>query len=187
VKRRLFNLAATVSLALGVAMVGFWGKSWWTRTSFDLLAFGQRNYAISMRHDGDIDFSRWRALPLPHPTGSPGALWSTTISQFREGHLLGIRWMRHAARIIPVQGMSGTVGELSGYADMVLVPAWYVCIITAIPPGLWLRRAWRHRHRRRLGLCAVCGYDLRASPGRCPECGTQVTQAKPQPAQGAAA
>jgi hypothetical protein len=54
------------------------------------------------------------------------------------------------------------------------VPHWFIILITGPLPLRRLLRIRRRRQRRKRGLCVNCGYDLRASPDRCPECGTPV-------------
>jgi hypothetical protein len=54
--------------------------------------------------------------------------------------------------------------------DLFLVVSYFGFFATAflVAPRL------RWSRPRRLGFCGKCGYDLRASPERCPECGQSV-------------
>lgn len=65
---------------------------------------------------------------------------------------------------------------------LVILPYWTICLILAIPVVGSIRHAVRRRRRARQGLCATCGYDLRASSSSCPECGEiACTNRKPSP------
>jgi hypothetical protein len=64
---------------------------------------------------------------------------------------------------------------LSGFG--LLLPFWMLVLGFALIPGWALVREVHHvrtsRHRR-LGLCPRCGYDVRANPARCSECGFEL-------------
>jgi hypothetical protein len=68
---------------------------------------------------------------------------------------------------------SGIVTSFSDNNERVwTVPAWLPAIAFALLPAAAVTRGWRSRRRARAGFCARCGYDVRATPDRCPECGT---------------
>lgn len=86
----------------------------------------------------------------------------------RDWEWLGFAW--HEKRNARQGSLYG-----EGYA-----PFWCLAAVTAALPlaraGRRLRSALRFRRRRRRGCCPACNYDLRATPGRCPECGAEGAQ-----------
>jgi len=61
----------------------------------------------------------------------------------------------------------------SGRILWITIPYWLLLGVMSLLPLLRLLMWWRRRGRM-AGLCPNCGYDLRATPDRCPECGTIV-------------
>ena len=48
---------------------------------------------------------------------------------------------------------------------------WPLIPLTLVLPAVYVKQKTRRLRRLRFGLCPACGYDLRATPGRCSECG----------------
>src|SRR4051794_144627 len=64
-----------------------------------------------------------------------------------------------------------------------LIPFWAHAILFAVLPIRALRSCLRSRceaRREASGLCIACGYDLRGTPQRCPECGHVARPAHPR-------
>jgi hypothetical protein len=78
-----------------------------------------------------------------------------------------------------------------GGFTQIIIPWWFLIACASVAPAygllltastLWkLRKLWARRRLSR-GRCPVCGYDLRATPNQCPECGTiPATELEPLP------
>jgi hypothetical protein len=81
-------------------------------------------------------------------------------------------------------GVYGRWGDQSPAAEATFVDA--LMLVNVAVLVILIR--WDVRRRRRIheaatapsGLCASCGYDLRATPGRCPECGMATADHRPE-------
>jgi hypothetical protein len=117
---------------------------------------------------GIMGGDRFSSAPVPSNLRWDGAEYAASGSrrQFRGFIVIPNGHLR-------ISGGFATVVPLPSYTA-VRVPTWLVMPLTLVVPVVSLVRYRGHGFVRRNtnGCCPSCGYDLRATPDRCPECGT---------------
>jgi hypothetical protein len=166
--RILLNGLTVLSLVLALALAGLWVRSYWL--------------ADSLHWVGVVEPGGWGRL-LGLDCGGGGAaihVGAYAGSTERYGAPGRWRWQSRDAR--PVDYAGGSWGQRLGfkYASQrggdfrwraVVFPLWVPTVLFAALPLARGAMFVRRRRRVRGGHCVKCGYDLRATPERCPECG----------------
>jgi hypothetical protein len=187
-KHYLFKIAASVSLVLTLAMIALRVRSQFVC---------DRIWRLSKvtNTDGNLDWARGEGEGWDLGSAR-GRLWIAGRNVEVLGpvdELLDSRWHWKAEHRQSLEGVEDfffvdqnapeassigfgmEIGSKRGRSSVV-IPHWFAIAIFAVLPICYVVRRLRTAKRLRIGCCANCGYDLRATPERCPECGSLVTQ-----------
>jgi hypothetical protein len=164
---RIFLNGLTIcSLLLFLATAGLWVRSYWRADKVDWT----RSFD-PLRNRPFIGLGSSRGRLTIHF----GAFAAGERSRFVKS---GWDWDTYAHSPIPVSNVANRWGfgvrsgaNLFGRRGVVVFPAWLTVAVFAALPLVRGASFVRRRRRLREGHCEHCGYDLRATPERCPECG----------------
>ncbi|MBW3538774.1 MAG: hypothetical protein KY476_00740, partial [Planctomycetes bacterium] len=187
----LFTLASALSLMLCAGSVVLWVRShyrgdqvgWYVNRwddgegRFRAIGFDSDSGGIVfflLRRESHLDLSdpadaafRNDNPPLSHPTwivhdnyGYPHMTDYSGTSSFGFGYFGG--------------GSARTELPMVYHDHFVVVPGWLPSVLAAVLPATWIMRWRRRRSAHEPGpiACRACGDDVRATPQRCPVCGS---------------
>ena len=195
IKRLVARTSVTTSLVLSLGVTVMWVLSYFHGDNFNV---GRHTWAGPVgglvRQDawhimsGRGGVSMWRTY-LHYPpsmaegeAANPDGQWhfghsSVTPNQY--GGDFGLFWRgRDQGRVVAGFGYVARPKEIIWGAryHAVILPWPFILLVLGGPLLRWLHLRRRRMLRDRMGLCAHCGYDLRQSSGKCPECGAAIPE-----------
>jgi hypothetical protein len=156
--KKLFILVSVVSGVMCVVTVVLWARSFVTDEMWGYKTPGPKKFAAYM-----ISYSRGLSI---------GATWTKDAS-IEIAVPPGLSWQRLSESTAGWSYQFHHDDTPSGVSWHLALPH---CVFVAgfgLLPSARVVLALRRRRQQRAGLCRVCGYDLRATPERCPECGAE--------------
>jgi hypothetical protein len=179
VKRGLFNVAVVCSLVLFLAVSWLFSRTWWYDDGF-VYDYKLGREVILRTHGRRLLLCRYvvsggfrpEQSGFHHAATLPGDYaWPTEVMPRLPTNFDTIfpdtQWA--FAGVLYQSGNENPNLKVSA----LFIPLWYPLVLTSLLPLVWLGSFIRRKHALKVGCCLRCGYDLRATPDRCPECGTQ--------------
>jgi hypothetical protein len=187
--RKMFDWAAALSLAicilalvLGVrsfwradAFVMEWAKKWEISSNLGILEF-----SVLTQYPAKV-LSPMKYVPIgPRQAVSPVIRFQHYASSphpFIRAYWYRILNGRQGEFAQTSFGLGNNTPAKTGIeriGPLLGIPAWAIVLIAALLPCIWMMRTRKRRlakMRLSRSLCVHCGYDLRATPDRCPQCG----------------
>jgi hypothetical protein len=179
-RRWLLNLLTTGSLVLCVASCVLWLRSYWVWEALNVYdERGDSSLWVSTQwsllcRDGRLS---WDMSQYTDP--DPAAIAKRMPNRGRRwffprneaSHDSAGWWQRHRFEAEWRHDHTLPPHPTKSFLGWIAVPFWAIVPAFAIAPFNRVRRYRRRRRRQDATLCTSCGYDLRATPDRCPECG----------------
>jgi len=187
-RRKFFNLAGALSLALFLATTVLWLRAHVVQDVIALSVRGDRLIRVHIKENGVVIASiagwpRREAFSWRRDwTGKAGYAVPVMFdgkTMSGKSVVPGVSYSSGTGTVTDPALPSAVTSVVSGKI-VVIVWLWPLALTLALagPLTTMAARHWAvRRDRRAKGRCVSCGYDLRATPERCPECGdTPVAQ-----------
>ncbi len=150
-------MIAGASLLVSVLALVLWPAGYWRRLAINY-CFGRTQVGVVTQVGGiglvkyvyNADVPGWRGGVFPADTDTESRLFDFGRMRVRQSGL---------------------------HFDSVWCPIWFPIVLFGVMPAVWVVRFRTRRERSLRGRCRRCGYDLRATRDRCPECGTALAGA----------